>query len=389
MKSRIALRRFRKSDLALVTAWAGQKEVWEATVIGDFRPLSSEDQGMKDWFAGNLLHNLNRNIDGVQRKWIMNELKEMPGMSFQGPYHANGARYEKQVVLAYCKDSRKAGIACFLTGPVPEGVERGLFREYVHPELKQTVLCHSVGLPICPNVGMLNSGIEYSKNKAREKPSVQQDTVAFNGRASLLTTVAEIPSLLKGRFAIFTGAGLSTAAGISDMKTLHADLGMDFSTRDGKDNLFLRIMESPDLVLGVVDRFLGNFYFGRPTQAHLAIKAIQDALGIAVLTENEDQLHQICNTATLTRRDSEGVETALQSADILLVLGIGRNEPPASRFFARFRSAGPNRRIIAINRERPDPSYLGEQDFILQEDLKKAVPRLRDLLLEAFPGQGM
>ena len=57
VKPRIALRRFRESDLALITAWAQQKEVWEATVIGDYRPIQPEVPRLKDWFAGNLLNN--------------------------------------------------------------------------------------------------------------------------------------------------------------------------------------------------------------------------------------------------------------------------------------------------------------------------------------------
>ena len=57
MTSRIALRRFRKSDFSFFIAWTQAKEVWKATVIGDYHLVEASDPGIKAWFTRDLLAN--------------------------------------------------------------------------------------------------------------------------------------------------------------------------------------------------------------------------------------------------------------------------------------------------------------------------------------------
>ncbi len=57
MKARIELRRFRESDLALIAAWARQKEVWQAAMIGKYAPIQPNDPAVRNWFAQHLRAN--------------------------------------------------------------------------------------------------------------------------------------------------------------------------------------------------------------------------------------------------------------------------------------------------------------------------------------------
>lgn len=314
---------------------------------------------------------------------VMKEAEqEFQGFASQGPYYVDGQFCEKQIVLAFDKETRTPGIACFLTGPVPEGIPECRFEAYENPFLERPVLRLTVGLNIRPSEPMLNRAFHRkpppkAQKQATDAPSsIETSEPDYHG----ITAIEDIPQLLGDSFAIFTGAGISMAAGISDLTTLHNELEMDFSAKDGRDGLLTRLIESPDSLLEIANGFLGNFYFGTPTRAHLAVRDIQRTFGVAVITENEDQLHQHCETDTLTRRNWDKVKQVLKSTDVLLVLGIGSYRS-AVPYLDIFRKGDSDRKVIAVSKKAPTPSYLRHEDYFFQADLEEMVPELRDLLI--------
>jgi NAD-dependent SIR2 family protein deacetylase len=192
------------------------------------------------------------------------------------------------------------------------------------------------------------------------------------------TEVADV--MRNGRVLIYTGAGVSLASGVPDMRGLIACLGVDGSKRVDE---FARLVMLNQPKMRRRLAVLQESFYGKPTPAHHALAQIQALTGVRVATENLDVLGETAGQEIIKR---EKINKALPDAelsklDCIVTVGLRADD---SGLLLRYKQVKPNGKFIALNLE--PPLYLDETDYFLEGDVQKTVPKIRELIaLKSIP----
>lgn len=167
-------------------------------------------------------------------------------------------------------------------------------------------------------------------------------------------TVEELAvRLAHKRILLFTGAGISKAAGLPDQKELTREIWAIFAPleRYMQDVLNNALSERIDHV----KRHQSLFFESEPTVAHWRIAQLCQRYGYSLLTGNIDQLHQKTGLQPLFYRGSGeiGHLPNLQAFDYVVTIGLAGG---IGELAEAYRLRNPQGKIIAINPE--PPSYL-------------------------------
>ncbi len=178
----------------------------------------------------------------------------------------------------------------------------------------------------------------------------------------------------KGRTIIYTGAGISVAAGTPDMKALMAYLGIDRS--ESVDDFAQTVMFSPE---GMQHRLLSlqESFFERTTPAHESLTIIQKLTGVRIATENLDMLGEAAGQELIKRGAIDEIltDTEVQQLDCIVTVGLRADD---SGLLWKFRELNPEGRIIALNVE--PPPYLDKRDCYLEGDAQETIPQIAEIL---------
>jgi len=177
-----------------------------------------------------------------------------------------------------------------------------------------------------------------------------------------------------GTAIIYTGAGISVAAGTPDMKSLMAYLGIDRSK--SVDEFARTVMFNPNGMRYKLSSLQESF-FERTTPAHESLAKIQQLTGIRIVTENLDMLGEAAGQKLIKRDEiNESLsDTKLQQLNCIVTVGLRADD---SGLLWRFKRVNPEGRIIALNVE--PPPYLGEKDYYLEGDAQKTLPSIVELI---------
>jgi hypothetical protein len=185
----------------------------------------------------------------------------------------------------------------------------------------------------------------------------------------------EVADVIKGgKVLIYTGAGISVAAGTPDMKGLIAYLGIDRSKR--VDEFAQMVMFSPEAMHRRLMELQESF-FERPTPAHTALTKIQEVTGARIATENLDMLGEAAGQELIKRGDIDKKfpDEELTGIECIITVGLRADD---SGLLYRYKQINPNGRFIALNIE--PPPYLDEKDYYLEGDAQVTVPHIAELI---------
>lgn len=182
-----------------------------------------------------------------------------------------------------------------------------------------------------------------------------------------------IPVLESGRFAIYTGAGISVAAGIPGMDQLEELLGV---RRDlGFLETIRGFLEHPEQLQQAIEKFFRLSFQNVPTSAHYAIRDLANSKCVHVLTENLDHLHELSGVQPIRIQPREFLDTFSSEdwrrIDYLLCIGLSHDD---RGFLSWYKEQNPKGTIISIDLNRTD--YLGDEDFWMPADAQEILPRL-------------
>lgn len=190
-----------------------------------------------------------------------------------------------------------------------------------------------------------------------------------------LINQAALESIIKTKKVLFyTGAGLSLASGVPAMNELKELLGLE----GGERFVFFleKAIESPRACAEKIRSFHNACLYSAPTPAHFALKDLSLYNNTRLVTENLDCLHEASGVFPYRidakhLREEIGRESLVQF-DYIVCIGLSFDD---RGFLGWYKEQNPEGKIIAIDIHQP--SYLGEEDFWIQEDLQVLIPNIQ------------
>lgn len=177
----------------------------------------------------------------------------------------------------------------------------------------------------------------------------------------------------------YTGAGLSVASGVPSMSQLNDLLGLK-EQEEFIDSL-KHILSQPEKFVEKVSQFHNACFLSPPTEAHKALKKLAIFKNTKIVTENLDCLHEYSGilpyriNAEQLREEVDGYQ--LSQIDYIICVGLSYDD---RGFLGWYKRNNPKGKIIAI--DLGNPSYLGDEDFIIMEDLQCLIPILANKILK-------
>ena len=190
---------------------------------------------------------------------------------------------------------------------------------------------------------------------------------------------AELIELIKNKNVLFyTGAGVSLDSGVPAMAELQELLGLEANEK------FLFSLEKalihPREFASKILTFHNACLFSPPTPAHLALKGLSIFKNTRILTENLDALHEASGIAPYRvdphQLRQETDETTFHPFDYIICVGLSYDD---RGFLGWYKEKNPQGKIIAIDLKQP--SYLGDEDFLLTGDIQKILPAVQQALI--------
>jgi NAD-dependent SIR2 family protein deacetylase len=194
-----------------------------------------------------------------------------------------------------------------------------------------------------------------------------------------LLSQIELIELIKNHNVLFyTGAGLSLGSGVPAMAELHELLGLEVGER------FLFSLEkalvNPREFASKILTFHNACLLSPPTPAHLALKELSIFKNSRILTENLDALHEASGIAPYrvdpNQLRNETDETAFLPFDYIICVGLSYDD---RGFLGWYKEKHPQGKIIAVDLKQP--SYLGDEDFLVSGDIQEIIPAIQRALI--------
>jgi len=181
--------------------------------------------------------------------------------------------------------------------------------------------------------------------------------------------IARLVDILKNKKVLFyTGAGISVASGVHSMDQLYETLGIDMSRK--VDDLLQKAITNPQSVIDSWEEFTKAAFEKPATPAHQALAVIAQKIKSQIFTENVDHLQEKAGVKAVHLTGpwlKENIQPEwLKDVDVVVTVGLSYDD---RGFLGWYKENNPNGKIIAINLNQP--SYLGNEDFLLKGDCQE------------------
>lgn len=243
--------------------------------------------------------------------------------------------------------------------------------------------------------GPKNDYFFTSPRDMREVESTQSSVKSLSLDEILAELVNDLTNPNK-RVAIYSGAGISIAAGVDDINRYNmriaGDIGRPSTLKDFQSTA-ARVKADPKSILKSVREFYESLYFANPSPAHEAIAelAIELPNPLLVFTENLDLLHQKTGINVIAMKPANQMkpylnEDQLRQLDCIVCTGLSHDD---RGFIAYLREINPNIRIIGNALLDQKPYFIDESnsnDVYLAANAHEVFPRLLDLVRQRKMG---
>lgn len=186
--------------------------------------------------------------------------------------------------------------------------------------------------------------------------------------------IGQLIEILKNKRVLFyTGAGISVASGVHSMNQLYKTLGIDMSKR--VDDLLRKAVSNPQGVIESWEEFTKAAFEKPATPAHQSLAVLAQKIKSQILTENVDHLQERTGIKAIHLTGpwlKENIRPEwLKDIDVVVAVGLSYDN---RGFLGWYKENNQNGKIVAINLDQP--SYLGDEDFLLKGDCQKIVSEL-------------
>lgn len=192
-----------------------------------------------------------------------------------------------------------------------------------------------------------------------------------------IDTTALIEILKNKKVLFYTGAGISKASKVHDMNQLKQTLGIAMSEQ--VDNFLKKATANPKEIVEAWEEFIKAAFANPATPAHQSLGNIAKQLNAQIFTENIDHLQEktgVKPTHLTGPWLKENIKPEwLKDIDVIITAGLSYDD---RGFLGWYKENNPNGKIIAIDVNQP--SYLGNEDFLLKGDCQKVLPELENNL---------
>ncbi|MBF8264076.1 MAG: hypothetical protein HW387_1741 [Parachlamydiales bacterium] len=234
----------------------------------------------------------------------------------------------------------------------------------------------------CYHLDFFND-LQINTNPVSNKPSGYAITSPrfFEKSSPHVVSVAFLLSLIKKHYiAFYTGAGLSISSNVPSMSNLEEMIGIN--PKIGFNASMESILNSPENTTRNIYQFYRACFYSKPSKAHYAIYKLANFKKCPVFTENLDFLHEITGISPYRISPEIVSEHVLSPTDVkvldyMICVGLSHDD---RGFLNWYKSNNPKGKIIAI--DFGVPTYLGDEDFIIQEDLQQVFEFLENGLQE-------
>jgi NAD-dependent SIR2 family protein deacetylase len=199
----------------------------------------------------------------------------------------------------------------------------------------------------------------------------------FSGQplqASEEIDMSGIVELLKSKKVLFyTGAGISMGGGVHGMDDLLKNFQIDLAQKT--DGFLKGSLDNPEAMKKRLQKFIDAMHKSPATSAHESLARLAQKLKCKIFTENNDTLQE--KTGVRAEHISgrwlgENIQREwLKEIDAVITIGLSVDD---RGFLGWYKENNPSGKIIAINLNQP--SYVGDEDFLLKGDLQKIIPEL-------------
>lgn len=184
----------------------------------------------------------------------------------------------------------------------------------------------------------------------------------------------QLVEAMKGKKVLFyTGAGISIASGVHSMDQLQETLEIEMSEK--VDGLLKKAVANPQGVIDSWEEFTKAAFEKPATPAHQSLGTLAQRFKSQIFTENVDHLQERAGVKATHLTGpwlKENVQPEwLKDIDVVITVGLSYDD---RGFLGWYKENNPNGKIIAVNLSQP--SYLGNEDFILKGDCQKVIPEL-------------
>ena len=157
------------------------------------------------------------------------------------------------------------------------------------------------------------------------------------------------------------------------MDQLQETLGIEMSEK--VDSLLKKAVANPQGVIDSWEEFTKAAFEKPATPAHQSLGGLAQKLKSQIFTENVDHLQERAGVKATHLTGpwlKENVRPEwLKDIDAVITVGLSYDD---RGFLGWYKENNPNGKIVALNLSQP--SYLGNEDFMLKGDCQKVVPEL-------------